>query len=129
MTRTNTPTPLQPSDEVEAEAMRRAIQLADGLYPHQVEGLAFLLGRRRAILADDMGLGKPVKVFWRCRKQPPKAPGWWSARLQSSGTGRERFRRRLEVPKRSPWLVQSRCRRSHTLGGGHQLQHFDQTLV
>ena len=32
--------------------------LADGLFPHQVEGVAFLLGRRRAILADDMGLGK-----------------------------------------------------------------------
>ena len=39
-------------------AYRRAIALADGLFPHQVEGVAFLLGRRRAILADDMGLGK-----------------------------------------------------------------------
>ena len=28
------------------------------LFPHQVEGVAFLRGRRRAILADDMGLGK-----------------------------------------------------------------------
>ena len=60
MTRFKTTTPLQPSDEVEAEALRRATQLADGLYPHQVEGLAFLLGRRRAILADDMGLGKSI---------------------------------------------------------------------
>ena len=39
-------------------AYRRAIALGDGLFPHQIEGVAFLLGRRRAILADDMGLGK-----------------------------------------------------------------------
>ena len=36
---------------------RDAMKLADGLYPHQVEGVAFLLGPRWAILADDMGLG------------------------------------------------------------------------
>ncbi len=36
----------------------RAVDLAEGLFPHQVEGLAFLLGRKRSILADDMGLGK-----------------------------------------------------------------------
>jgi SWI/SNF-related matrix-associated actin-dependent regulator 1 of chromatin subfamily A len=38
--------------------MLRANTLARGLFPHQVEGVAFLLDRRRAILADDMGLGK-----------------------------------------------------------------------
>lgn len=43
---------------MEEDLARKAMNLADGLYPHQVEGLAFLLGRRRAILADDMGLGK-----------------------------------------------------------------------
>ncbi|MXZ01510.1 DEAD/DEAH box helicase [Candidatus Poribacteria bacterium] len=37
---------------------RRAEEIATGLYPHQLEGIAFLLGRRRALLADDMGLGK-----------------------------------------------------------------------
>ncbi len=37
---------------------RRAEDIAKGLYPHQIEGIAFLLGRRRALLADDMGLGK-----------------------------------------------------------------------
>jgi hypothetical protein len=37
-------------------AWRQAAALADGLFPHQVEGIAFLLGCRRAILADDMGL-------------------------------------------------------------------------
>jgi SWI/SNF-related matrix-associated actin-dependent regulator 1 of chromatin subfamily A len=39
-------------------AFKKACALADGLFPHQVDGVAFLLGRRRAILADDMGLGK-----------------------------------------------------------------------
>src|SRR5262249_10576187 len=47
-----------PSAEIRAEALGRAERLAAGLYAHQVDGLAFLLGRRRAILADDMGLGK-----------------------------------------------------------------------
>src|SRR5687768_6825348 len=46
------------SADVRAEALARAKALAAGLFPHQVEGVAFLLGRRRAILADDMGLGK-----------------------------------------------------------------------
>jgi SNF2 family DNA or RNA helicase len=45
------------------EAYRKARTLADGLFPHQVEGVAFLLGRRRAILADDMGLGK-TRPLW-----------------------------------------------------------------
>ena len=39
-------------------AFKSAVALAEGLFPHQIEGIAFLLGRRRAILADDMGLGK-----------------------------------------------------------------------
>src|SRR4029079_8961136 len=39
-------------------AFKTAVALAEGLFPHQIEGVAFLLGRRRAILADDMGLGK-----------------------------------------------------------------------
>lgn len=28
------------------------------LYPHQLEGVTFLLSQKRAILTDDMGLGK-----------------------------------------------------------------------
>ena len=47
-----------PSQEVSETALARAKELAIGLYPHQVEGIAFLLARRRSILADDMGLGK-----------------------------------------------------------------------
>ena len=46
------------STEQTSQAEARARQIARGLYPHQVEGVAFLLGRRRSILADDMGLGK-----------------------------------------------------------------------
>jgi len=45
---------IQPALDPEAQALR----IARGLYPHQVEGVAFLMQRRRAILADDMGLGK-----------------------------------------------------------------------
>jgi SWI/SNF-related matrix-associated actin-dependent regulator 1 of chromatin subfamily A len=47
---------LSPNDP--DQAFRDAAALARGLFPHQIEGVAFLLGRRRAILADDMGLGK-----------------------------------------------------------------------
>ncbi|MBT5533964.1 hypothetical protein HOK31_12940, partial [Candidatus Poribacteria bacterium] len=40
------------------QVVARASALAEELYPHQLEGVAFLLGRRRALLTDDMGLGK-----------------------------------------------------------------------
>src|SRR4026208_2427649 len=38
-------------------AFRSAVALADGLFPHQIDGVAVLLGRRRAPLAAAMGLG------------------------------------------------------------------------
>ena len=44
-----------------------ATSLAHGLFPHQVEGVAFLLRRRRAILADDMGLGKTRQAIVAAR--------------------------------------------------------------
>jgi SWI/SNF-related matrix-associated actin-dependent regulator of chromatin subfamily A-like protein 1 len=50
MTQDNDTAPSAPQDT--------AARLSQGLYPHQIEGIAFLLGRRRSILADDMGLGK-----------------------------------------------------------------------
>jgi len=65
---------ISPSAEVSREAFRRAALLSDGLYPHQVEGLAFLLGRRRAILADDMGLGKTRQSIIAMREAAPKGP-------------------------------------------------------
>jgi SWI/SNF-related matrix-associated actin-dependent regulator 1 of chromatin subfamily A len=52
-------------------AFRSAVALADGLFPHQIEGVAFLLGRRRAILADDMGLGKTRQSIVALRHLTP----------------------------------------------------------
>jgi SWI/SNF-related matrix-associated actin-dependent regulator 1 of chromatin subfamily A len=55
-------------------AFRRAAALAQGLFPHQIEGVAFLLGRRRAILADDMGLGKTRQAIVALRHVAPAGP-------------------------------------------------------
>jgi SWI/SNF-related matrix-associated actin-dependent regulator 1 of chromatin subfamily A len=68
------PTLLPPSTEVRAEALARAERLAAGLFPHQVEGVAFLLGRRRAILADDMGLGKTRQSIVALTEAAPIGP-------------------------------------------------------
>ena len=53
------------------EAFKSAVALAEGLFPHQIEGVAFLLGRRRAILADDMGLGKTRQAIVSLRHLSP----------------------------------------------------------
>lgn len=37
---------------------RETFKTHTGLYPHQIEGIRFLLDKGRAILGDDMGLGK-----------------------------------------------------------------------
>lgn len=63
-----------PSAEVRAEALARAERLAAGLFPHQVDGVAFLLGRRRAILADDMGLGKTRQSIVAMTEAAPDGP-------------------------------------------------------
>jgi SNF2 family DNA or RNA helicase len=55
-------------------AFRSAVALANGLFPHQIEGVAFLLGRRRAILADDMGLGKTRQAIVSLRHLAPGGP-------------------------------------------------------
>ena len=55
-------------------AYRKAIALGNGLFPHQIEGVAFLLGRRRAILADDMGLGKTRQAIVSLRHASPGGP-------------------------------------------------------
>src|ERR687891_140828 len=55
-------------------AFRDAAALAQGLFPHQIEGVAFLLGRRRAILADDMGLGKTRQAIVALRHAAPSGP-------------------------------------------------------
>ena len=51
-----------------------ARRLATGLYPHQIEGVAFLLGRRRSILADDMGLGKTRQAALAMAAAVPAGP-------------------------------------------------------
>jgi SWI/SNF-related matrix-associated actin-dependent regulator 1 of chromatin subfamily A len=56
------------------DAFRRAASLAQGLFAHQIEGVAFLLGRRRAILADDMGLGKTRQAIVAMRHASPRGP-------------------------------------------------------
>ena len=55
-------------------ARSRAEILASGLYPHQIEGVAFLLGRRRSILADDMGLGKTRQSAIAMAEARPDGP-------------------------------------------------------
>jgi SNF2 family DNA or RNA helicase len=55
-------------------ALDAATRLGSGLFPHQVEGVAFLLGRHRAILADDMGLGKTRQAIVALRHVVPVGP-------------------------------------------------------
>jgi hypothetical protein len=52
-----------PSPETLAHAARQVGDAYPGLYAHQRAGVAFLLSRRRAILADDMGLGKSPSLL------------------------------------------------------------------
>jgi SWI/SNF-related matrix-associated actin-dependent regulator 1 of chromatin subfamily A len=56
------------------EALEAARNLAQGLFPHQVEGVAFLLSRRRSILADDMGLGKTRQSIVAMTHAAPDGP-------------------------------------------------------
>lgn len=63
-----------PSSEVDEAAFRQALTLSDGLFAHQVEGIAFLLARRRSILADDMGLGKTRQSIVALRHAEPSGP-------------------------------------------------------
>ena len=76
-------------------AFRRAVALATGLFPHQIEGVAFLLGRRRAILADDMGLGKTRQAIVSLRHLTPGGPlaGRLSRLGQAKLGARDRRRR------------------------------------
>jgi SWI/SNF-related matrix-associated actin-dependent regulator of chromatin subfamily A-like protein 1 len=57
-----------------AGATMRAGRIAERLFPHQVEGVAFLLKRRRAILADDMGLGKTRQAIIGLHVGEPGGP-------------------------------------------------------
>lgn len=55
-------------------AFQQALSLSDGLFAHQIEGVAFLLARRRCILADDMGLGKTRQSIVAMRHAAPEGP-------------------------------------------------------
>ena len=58
----------------ELDYRSKALAIARGLYPHQVEGVAFLMGRRRAILADDMGLGKTRQAIVAVTHEATQGP-------------------------------------------------------
>jgi SNF2 family DNA or RNA helicase len=64
----------RPSKDAQDAALAKAQSIAAGLFPHQVEGVAFLLGRRKAILADDMGLGKTRQSIVALRAAEPDGP-------------------------------------------------------
>jgi SWI/SNF-related matrix-associated actin-dependent regulator 1 of chromatin subfamily A len=79
-------TPLDPTASLFSQILREtpdagvdaaftlACRLAEGLFSHQIDGVAFLLGRRRAILADDMGLGKTRQAIVSLRHATPDGP-------------------------------------------------------
>ena len=81
------------------DAFQTAVALADGLFPHQIDGVAFLLGRRRAILADDMGLGKTRQAIAALGHAAPEGQRLVSAPRRSSGTGRGRSRSLRLTPR------------------------------
>ena len=58
----------------EQDLRAQAVKIATGLYPHQVDGVAFLMSRRRAILADDMGLGKTRQAIVAASHLEPVGP-------------------------------------------------------
>src|SRR6476469_9713272 len=63
-----------PSEELLGEAAMRIAEAYPGLYAHQRSGVAFLLSRRRAILADDIGLGKTRQAIIAVREAAPDGP-------------------------------------------------------
>src|SRR4030095_13019840 len=62
------------SKEVRDEALRRARALAEGLFPHQIDGVAFLLGRRRSVLPANMALGKTRQSIVALTEAAPNGP-------------------------------------------------------
>src|SRR5579884_2978606 len=68
------PVPVAPSQEVLAEAASQVGRAYPGLFAHQRTGVTFLLARRRAILADSMGLGKSRTAIVAAREAAPSGP-------------------------------------------------------
>jgi SWI/SNF-related matrix-associated actin-dependent regulator of chromatin subfamily A-like protein 1 len=106
---------LSPND-IDA-AFRSAAALAQGLFPHQIEGVAFLLGRKRAILADDMGLGKTRQAIVALRHVAPTGPylvvcpasvkrNWArEIRLAAPDASAHIVERGTEVPAQPEWVI------------------------
>src|SRR3954469_20394793 len=44
------------------------------LFPHQADGVAYLLSKKRAILGDDMGLGKTRQAIAAMEAGAPEGP-------------------------------------------------------
>ena len=63
-----------PSLDVLAEAAARIGSAYPELFEHQRTGVTFLLSRRRAILADQMGLGKSRTAIIALREAAPAGP-------------------------------------------------------
>ena len=56
---------------------------AGSLYPHQADGVAYLLSKKRVILADDMGLGKTRQAIVAMEAgAPDEGPGGMPASLK-----------------------------------------------
>ncbi len=116
-------------------AFRSAAALAQGLFPHQIEGVAFLLGRKRAILADDMGLGKTRQAIVALRHVAPDGPYLvvcpasvkrnWAREIRIAAPDASHAHRRtrrgrsgaarvgdrqLRHPRRSTWTRSAACR-------------------
>ncbi len=66
--------PVPPSPETLAHAAQLVGRSYPDLFAHQRSGVAFLLARRRAILADDMGLGKSRQAIVALREAAPQGP-------------------------------------------------------
>lgn len=98
-------------------AFHKAAKLGEGLFPHQIEGVAFLLGRRRAILADDMGLGKTRQAIVALRHAAPTGPYLvvcpasvkrnWAREIAIADTGASTcvIERGASEPEASDWVI------------------------
>lgn len=79
--------------------------LEDGLLPYQEKGVAFLAGRGRALLADELGLGKTLQAVAAARHLvsrgdverilvicPGSRTGHWLRAFAARGSGRREFK-------------------------------------
>jgi SNF2 family DNA or RNA helicase len=65
---------IPPSEELRERLPAGVGEGLSGLYAHQRAGISFLLARRRAILADDMGLARTRQAIIAAREAAPEGP-------------------------------------------------------